>query len=182
MSIEIPDSIESAPRNSQALLANIQRQLGIVPSLFRLVSLSPAALEGFATVFREANDDGLSPALRAGIALVVCEAHEDSYGLSMHRFLAKRDAQLDEQEIASNRNGDSCDAQRQVALQFVLNMLRSKGQLSTRELDALLDAGFTKINIIEIVQHVAFNIWSCYLSAIASIPADFPLTVPRNSA
>ncbi|MEP6485062.1 MAG: carboxymuconolactone decarboxylase family protein [Rudaea sp.] len=182
MTNEIPDSIESAPRHSQALLTGIQTQLGIVPSLFRLVSLSPTALDGFTAVFRAAHDDGLSPALRSGIALAVCEAHEDSYGLSMHRFLAKRDVGLDEQEIVANRDGQSRDPQRQAALKFALKVLHAKGQVSSGELDALHEAGFTKTNIIEIVQHIAFTIWSCYLSSVASLPAEFPLIVPRSRA
>lgn len=180
MPIEIPDSIESAPRDSQPSLASVQRQLGIVPSLFRLVSLSPAALKGFAAVFLAAQDDGLSDALRAGIALAVSEAHEDSYGLSMHRFLAKRDAGLDEQEIAANRNGNSHNAQRHVALQFALNVLRSNGRVSQRDLEALQEAGFTNANVMEIVQQIAFNIWSCYATAVASLSVDFPLTEPRS--
>ena len=45
--IPIPTTIEAAPAASQPLLAAVQKQLGIVPNLFRLVSNSPAAFEGY---------------------------------------------------------------------------------------------------------------------------------------
>ena len=45
--IPIPTTIEAAPTASQPLLAAVQKQLGIVPNVFRLVSNSPAALEGY---------------------------------------------------------------------------------------------------------------------------------------
>lgn len=38
---------EDAPPASQPLLDAVEKQLGSVPNLFRLVSLSSAALEGF---------------------------------------------------------------------------------------------------------------------------------------
>ena len=38
---------EAAPAASQPLLDAVEKQLGVVPNLFRLVALSPAALQGF---------------------------------------------------------------------------------------------------------------------------------------
>ena len=38
---------ESAPEASKPMLDAVEKQLGVVPNLFRLVSLSPAALQGF---------------------------------------------------------------------------------------------------------------------------------------
>ncbi|TAN58598.1 MAG: carboxymuconolactone decarboxylase family protein, partial [Magnetospirillum sp.] len=55
--IQTPASIEDAPAASQPLLQAVKAQLGVVPNLFRLVSNSPAALEGYL---------GLSGALAKG--------------------------------------------------------------------------------------------------------------------
>ena len=38
---------EAAPVASQPLLDAVEKQLGVVPNLFRLIALSPAALQGF---------------------------------------------------------------------------------------------------------------------------------------
>jgi len=45
--ISIPASIDAAPPASQPLLQAVKKQIGSVPNLFRLVSHSPAALEGY---------------------------------------------------------------------------------------------------------------------------------------
>ncbi|HEX6832506.1 MAG TPA: hypothetical protein VF132_03140 [Rudaea sp.] len=180
MLLDIPDSIESAPRPSQALLAGIRNQLGLLPNLHRLLALSPAALGGFSGILSATSNDGLSPALRVGIALAVAEANADSYGVSMHRFFAGRDVGLSEDEIAANRSCDSHDPQRRVALRFVLSALRDKNAVPMDELEALSVAGFTNANVLEILQHVAFNTWSAYIAAVAALPVDFPLIVPRG--
>jgi hypothetical protein len=38
---------EDAPAVTQPLLDAVQKQLGVVPNLFRLVALSPAVLQGY---------------------------------------------------------------------------------------------------------------------------------------
>jgi hypothetical protein len=45
--IPTPASIEAAPSRSQPMLEAVKKQLGVAPNLFRLVSNSPAALEGY---------------------------------------------------------------------------------------------------------------------------------------
>ena len=45
--IPTPATIEAAPPAAQPLLEAVKKQLGVVPNLFRLVSNSPAALEGY---------------------------------------------------------------------------------------------------------------------------------------
>ena len=45
--IPTPATVADAPSASQDLLNAVQKQLGSVPNLFRIVSNSPAALEGY---------------------------------------------------------------------------------------------------------------------------------------
>jgi hypothetical protein len=52
-----PATIDAAPSASQPLLQAVNKQLGVVPNMFRLVANSPAALEGYL---------GLSGALNKG--------------------------------------------------------------------------------------------------------------------
>ena len=55
--IPTPATIDAAPAASRPLLEAVKKQFGVVPNLFRLVSNSPAALEGYL---------GLSNALSKG--------------------------------------------------------------------------------------------------------------------
>ena len=45
--IPTPTSIEAAPAESRPLLEAVNKQIGRVPNLFRLVGVSPASLEAY---------------------------------------------------------------------------------------------------------------------------------------
>lgn len=45
--LQIPATIADAPAASQPFLEAINKKLGVVPNLFRLMANSPAALEGY---------------------------------------------------------------------------------------------------------------------------------------
>ncbi len=45
--IPTPTSIDTSPAASRPLLEAVQKQLGSVPNLFRVVGTSPAGLEGY---------------------------------------------------------------------------------------------------------------------------------------
>ena len=99
--ISIP-AIQDLPADSQPLLDAVQAQLGVTPNLFRLVGISPNALEGLL---------GLSGALcrtldvrtRERIALTVAQITGCDYCLSAHSYLALNLAGLDEAEVHANR-------------------------------------------------------------------------------
>src|SRR5215211_3132910 len=69
--ISTPAAISDAPAASQPLLEAIKKQLGVVPNLFRLVSNSPAALQGYVGLSGALGKGALPAATRERIALAV---------------------------------------------------------------------------------------------------------------
>ena len=61
---------EDAPAESKAILDNVDKMLGFVPNLHRLMSISPNALSGWATLMRSLAK-ALDVKTRDGIALAV---------------------------------------------------------------------------------------------------------------
>jgi AhpD family alkylhydroperoxidase len=96
-----PATIEDAPEASRSLLTAVKKQLGVVPNLFRLVSNSPAALEGYLGMSGALAKGKLPPATRERIALAVAQINGCSYCLSAHTYLGKNAAKLDDAEIAA---------------------------------------------------------------------------------
>ena len=96
--ITIPSSSEAAPEASRPLLDAVKKQIGMVPNLFRLVSLSPAALEGYLALSGALAKGALPAATRERIALAVAEVNGCSYCLSAHTHLGKNLAKLDDAE------------------------------------------------------------------------------------
>ena len=101
--LPIPATIDAAPAASQPLLEAVKKQLGVVPNLFRLVSTSPAALEGYLGLSGALAKGALPAQTRERIALAVAEINGCDYCLSAHSYLGKNLAKLDDAEIAANR-------------------------------------------------------------------------------
>jgi uncharacterized peroxidase-related enzyme len=180
--IAIPSSIESAPTASQPLLQAVKKMLGLVPNLFRLVSISPAALEGYLSLSGALSKGSLAAPTRERIALAVAEINGCNYCLSAHSYLGKNLAKLDEAEMAANRSGSSNDSKADAAVRFAAKVTRERGQVSQADVQALRLAGYDDAQLIEIVQHVALNVWTNYINLIAETEVDFPLVEARKAA
>lgn len=180
--IAIPATIADAPPASQPLLKEVEKQLGSVPNLFRLAGLSPAALEGYLGIFGALGKGTLPAPTRERIALAVAEINGCNYCLSAHTYLGTRLARLDEAEIAANRAGRSNDPKADAAVRFAVKVTRERGHLSTDDLHEVRAAGYDDAQIIEIVQHVALNVWTNYLNEVAQTDIDFPVATPAAAA
>ena len=91
--LNIP-SRDQAPGASKPLLDAVEKQLGVVPNLFRLVGLSPAALEAYVS-FNGALSKTLDVKTRERIALAIaqvngCDGSRTSkFGDRSHDFVAE---------------------------------------------------------------------------------------------
>ncbi|MEQ9586455.1 MAG: peroxidase-related enzyme [Parvibaculaceae bacterium] len=173
--IDIPATIEAAPEASRPLLEQVTKQLGSAPNLFRLAAQSPAALEGYLGIFGALGKGRLPAATRERIALAIAEYNGCGYCLSAHTYLGANLAKLSPEEIAANRKGRSADAKANAALVFAVKVADSRGHVSDADLSDVRAAGYDDAQIIEIVQHVALNIWTNYLNEVAQTEIDFPV-------
>jgi uncharacterized peroxidase-related enzyme len=172
--IQIPASVEAAPTASRPLLEAVKKQFGVVPNLFRLVSNSPAALEGYLGLFGALGKGALPAATRARIALAVAEANSCGYCVAAHTYLGKGVAKLQAGEMLANRAGRSGDASADAAVRFAAKVTRDRAQVTDADLRALRDAGYDDAQIVEIVLHVALNVWTNYVNKVAETEIDFP--------
>ena len=172
--IPTPASIDLSPAASQPLLHAVNKQLGSVPNLFRLVGNSPAALEGYLAMSGALAKGALPAATRERIALAVAEINACGYCLAAHTYLGKNLAKLSDAEIAANRDGGSTDAKADAAVRFAAKVTQTRGHTDEQDLNAVRAAGYSDAQIIEIVQHVALNTWTNYINEVALTDIDFP--------
>lgn len=180
--IHTPTSIDTAPTASQPLLQAVQKMLGVVPNLFRVVSNSPAALEGYLGMSGALGKGTLPAQTRERIALAIAEFNGCDYCLSAHAYLGKNLAKLDDAEITANRNGGSNDVKADAAVRFARQVAAQRGHVSDAELQTVKAAGYDDAQVVEIVQHVALNTWTNYLNSVASTAIDFPVVNARKAA
>lgn len=172
---------EDAPLKSQLLLDAVEKQLGVVPNLFRLVGSSTAALEGYLGL-NSALGRTLDAKTRERIALAVAQANGCDYCLSAHTYLGLNLAKIDDAEIALNRAGHSGDAKADAALVFARKVLETRGRVSDADLAAVRLAGFSESQVIEIVASVALNVLTNYVNNVAQTDIDFPVVLAAQAA
>jgi uncharacterized peroxidase-related enzyme len=164
---------ESAPAASRKLLDAVERQLGVVPNLFRLVGQSPAALEGLLSL-NGALSASFDVATRERIALAVAQLNACDYCLSAHTYLGLNVAKLDEQELARNRAMRSSDPKVQAALRFIEKVVLLRGAVTVSDIRDIRQAGYSEAQVIELVGLVALNTFMNYVNNVARTDIDFP--------
>ena len=179
--ISIP-TVEQSLEAAKPLLAAVQQQLGVVPNLMKLVGHSPAALEGYLSLNGALAKGQLDAKLRERLALTVAEYNGCDYCLSAHDYLGRHVAKLSGDEIESARAGRSEDARANAALQFALQVLKSRGRVSDAELATLRLAGFDEAGVLEIVATVALNVLTNYVNNVARTEIDFPKVSAKLAA
>jgi uncharacterized peroxidase-related enzyme len=180
--IPTPATIDAAPPAARPLLEAVQKQLGVVPNLFRLVANSPAALEGYLSLSGALSKGALPAPTRERIALAVAEINGCNYCLSAHTYLGRNLAKLDDGEMSANRNGASNDSKADAAVRFAAKVARERGHVTEGDFRAVKSAGYDDAQVIEIVLHVALNTWTNYINVVAQTDIDFPVVTARKAA
>ncbi|AJD44384.1 peroxidase-related protein (plasmid) [Rhizobium gallicum bv. gallicum R602sp] len=172
--IPTPATINDAPEASRPVLEAIQKQIGSVPNIFRLVSNSPAALSGLTALQGALGKGKLPPATRDRIALTMAEANGCDYCLSAHTYTGTKFAKLDETEIEANRRGTSNDPKAAAAVEFARALVDDRGSVASVEIEKVRAAGYSDAEIVEIIAHVALNTFTNYINEALGTEIDFP--------
>ena len=178
--ITIPTRDE-APAASQPILDAVNAQLGVVPNLFRLVSISPAALAGM-TQLSGALGKALDVKTRERLAIATAQVNGCNYCLSAHTYLGLNFARMSPEEVALNRNGASGDPKADAAVRFGTKVAQTRGKVSNADIAAVKLAGFTDAQIIEIVAVVADNFLTNLINNVAETDIDFPVVLTEQAA
>jgi len=172
--IPTPATIADSPAASQSLLNGVEKTLGTVPNLFRIVANSPAALQGYLGLNGALTKGALAPATRERIALAVAEINGCAYCLAAHSYLGANLAKLSAMEISANRRGGSIDAKADAAVRFAAEIVRRRGHVDAAAVTSVKAAGYSDAEIVEIVAHVALNTLTNYVNEVLGTEVDFP--------
>ncbi len=164
---------QTATGQTKTLFDGVQRKLGVVPNLFRVLGNAPAALQGYLNFSAALADGQLSPKVREQIALTVAQANECAYCLSAHSFIGGK-LGLTQQDLAEARQAHATDPRTEAILKLAQRIVTQRGELGAEGLDEARRAGLTDGDIVETVAHAALNIFSNYLNHIAGTLIDFP--------
>ena len=172
---------DNAPAASQPILDAVYKQLGFVPNLHRLMSISPNVLTGFVGL-QSALVKTLDIKTRDAIALAVSEMNGCGYCLAAHSYVATNFARMSPEEIALNRQGKSLDARRAAAATFAQHLIKAHGKVNDADLQAVRDAGYSDAQILEMVALSAQFLLTNFINNVAQTDIDFPALPDQQAA
>lgn len=178
--ISVP-TYETAPSASQPMLEAVRKQLGVVPNSFRVLSLSPAALQGLLGL-NAALVKALDLKTRERIAIAIAQSNGCDYCLSAHSYIGLNLAKIDAAEIALNRPGASSEPKAAAAVAFAVKVNEKRGKVSDADVQAVKAAGFSDAQIVEIIAVVAENIFTNLINIAAGTEIDFPVVHTADAA
>lgn len=164
-----------------AVLSQIQQAFGTVPNMFRAVAHSPAALRSMWGSFGALGGGSLAAKLGEQIAVAVANRNDCEYCLAAHTALGRK-AGATAQEMSDAQAGRADDPKTDAALRFALALVERRGKVGGDDVQRLREVGFTDEAIVEIVAHVALNLFTNYVNVALDVPVDFPKVGLRRMA
>ena len=159
--------------DTKTLLDQVHAAFGVTPHMFRATANSSAALRAMWGFFGALGGGTLSPKLAEQIAVAVADRNACHYCLAAHTALGRK-AGASADEMAAAQPGESSDPHTAAALRFALLLIDGRGQVSAAQVQAMRDAGFDDAQVVEVIAHVALNLFTNYLNVALDVPVDFP--------
>lgn len=171
----------AASGDAKTLLDQIHSAFGVTPNMFRAVANSSAALKSLWGAFGALGSGVLGAKLAEKIAVAVADRNACEYCLAAHTALGQK-AGATADEMRAAQNAESSDPRTRAALHFARKLVNERGQVGEVDVQALRSAGFSNEEIVEIVAHVALNLFTNYVNVAFAVPVDFPAVQLRRAA
>jgi uncharacterized peroxidase-related enzyme len=162
---------DSAPQ-AKTHLEEAQRAYGFVPNLLGIMAEAPALLEGYMTLAGIFDKADLTATERQIIMMVNNRLNGCTYCMSAHTGISKAQGVPDD-VIEALRAGTELDDPKLEALRvFAIRVNETRGWLEQRDIDALLDAGYTQRTVLEVILGTSLKVMSNYTNHTADTPLD----------
>lgn len=171
----------AATEERKALLDDINGAFGTTPNMFKVVANSPAALRMMWSAFGALGGGTLSPRLGEQIAVAIADRNRCEYCLAAHTALGRK-AGASAAEMSRAQAGESADPAVAAALAFALKLVEARGRVSHADVQRLREHGYGDEQVMEILAHVALNIFTNYTNVAFDVPVDFPAVALRPAA
>lgn len=165
-------TLETAPEAARPTLEKVKQKYGGIPNLLAELAEAPIALEAYLNLNELLMKSSFTPTERNVVWFTFNFEHNCEYCMAAHTLIAQGE-KVEQSVIDSARSGEPYADERLEALrQFSLKVVRQRGWVSEEDVQAFLDAGFTKQNILEVIVVLAHKTISNYVNHIAETPVD----------
>lgn len=162
----------SAPEESRATLAEVERGFGMIPNLERVMATAPALLRAYAGAWELFDTTALTPVERQVVYQTANFINECDYCVPWHTLLSER-AGMSRADVAALRTGGVLsDARLEALRQFTREVVLQRGKVTPGDVERFTRAGYTDRHALEVVLGVAVKVMSNYTNSIAGTPLD----------
>jgi len=165
---------ETAPEASKPVLEQAEKKYGFALNLFGVMAESPLALKAY-TMLSDliAAEAALDAKEQQVVMLAVSEANGCDYCMAAHSTVAEKMAAVPTGVVDALREGREPDNAKYAALvRFTKALLAHEGWVPEEEEQALLDAGYGRRELLDVITIVALKTQSNYINHSAETPLD----------
>lgn len=165
-------TLDTAPDASKPFVDGAKKAFGLVPNLIGEFAESPAVIRGYLALSEAYKQSGLSPLEREVVLIAASVENDCHYCVAAHTTVTQAQG-LDQAVIRAVRaGGPIADARLEVLRGFAVKVVRERGWVADADVNALLAAGYTPANVLEVVLGVGLKTISNYVNHIAETPVD----------
>lgn len=142
----------TAPEATQATLETIEKQYGFIPNLYAYLAESPVALDAYLHINDQLmNRSSLKPADVQLALLAISDVNGCEFCVAAHSMGTAK-TKANEQSVSEVRDGKPVSDPRDAALvNFVRALVSERGFVPEETSQALLDAGFSRENLFDLL-------------------------------
>ena len=163
---------DTAPASSKPILDGVKGAFGFVPNLQAAMAESPELLAGYSALWDLFGKSSFTATEQQIVYMTANFEHECRYCMAGHTTLSKMQ-KIDNAVIQALRNGTAIpDAKLEALHAFAAAVVQDRGYVNDAGVQAFLDAGYTRQNVLEVVLGVATKVMSNYTNHLTGTPLD----------
>ncbi|MEV0072808.1 carboxymuconolactone decarboxylase family protein [Amycolatopsis sp. NPDC050768] len=170
-----PVEPEAATGVAKELLAEVNKALGLVPNMTKVMANSPALLKAYLALSGAAAGGALNAGIRERLAIATAQLNGCEYCLSAHTFIGENIAYVPAGELAAARKAESDEAHVQALLELSNEIASNTGNVGEDALSKARAAGVTDEEIGELVLNISLNVLTNYFNVLAGVENDWPV-------
>jgi uncharacterized peroxidase-related enzyme len=165
-------TLETAPLDSRQDLIGVKQKFGRIPNFFAVAAESPAAIDAYVSLSNIFKIAGLTPSEQQIVILTASVENKCEYCVAAHSRGAKM-AGVDEATIAAISNRTPLDNPKIEALRRLVSQIVDKrGWLSDADVQAFLDQGYSKSQLLDVIVGVSMKTLSNYINHLTDPPME----------
>lgn len=165
-------TINTAPAAARQTLEASTRAFGFLPNLLGVMAEAPALLKAYPALIALFDETSLTPVERQVVLLSASVENGCDYCMAAHTAIAAMQG-VPVDVVQALRQGRRIDNGRLEALRrFTSALVTTRGRVSASDMDAFLDAGYSRAQVLEVVLGVGAKTLSNYTNHLAETPVD----------